>query len=486
MTIADDPRLPGWVPPFLTRQRWFGGKGRAIAGVEIEDAASLEPARDVELILCRVVYADAPPDRYALLLARRDDPAGLPVLGRLEPRGAGAVVEAASDARAAGALLAGFAGNTRTATRRGGQLEFGDVRAATARLLGGPVPDITACGTEQSNTSLRVDREFVFKFFRRIETGENPEVEVGRFLSARTTFRAMAPLEGSITYRSPERESATVGVLQGWIDSRGDGWAFVLDALTQAAASGAALQHDLRRLGQTTAEFHAALASDRTSEAFRPEPVTPEEILAGREDVRARVARIVDMVRSNLSAWLGETRRLGEAVIAHAPRVASIAAAVDPASAGTFVKIRIHGDFHLGQTLKTPAGFALIDFEGEPATPLVRRRQKGSALKDVAGMLRSFDYAVETVGRRAPRAGGHAAPADLRTPFLDAYFDTSARLGSAWIPRGPEGVAPWLTLFELEKACYELEYELNNRPDWVAIPLRGLVGLLALPGEGPA
>jgi maltose alpha-D-glucosyltransferase/alpha-amylase len=139
-------------------------------------------------------------------------------------------------------------------------------------------------------------------------------------------------------------------------------------------------------------------------------------------------------------------------------------------------KIRVHGDYHLGQTLKTPAGFAIIDFEGEPSRPLDERRRKLCALKDVAGMLRSFDYAVETVSRRVPAAERGLTPSvDLRRAFLTSYLEAAHRAPVACIPPERETAERWLRFFEFDKALYELEYEINNRPEWVDIPLRWIV-----------
>jgi len=479
---ADDRDLSGWLPPFLVTQRWFGGKGRAIASCEIDDVAALDQDPDVRLVVCRVLYAGGSPERYALLLARRDDPSGLPVVGRLDPAADGWIVEAAGDARAAAALLAGFAATGGAETRAGGRLDFGSTPDAAAAFAG-PISGVTPLGAEQSNTSFRIGREFLFKLFRRIEPGENPEVEVSRFLLERTAFRMMPSLEGSITYRSPTGESSTVGVLQGWLENQGDGWKYVVDALADAMTSGVPaveLQRDVGDLGRTTARLHAALASDPASEAFRPEPVAAGDRAAWLDEVRGQAERSLAMLRVNLPAWSGEALKLGEAVLARAARVVAVTAAVGSTAVPAFSRIRIHGDFHLGQTLKTAGGFIVIDFEGEPAKPLARRRQKTSALKDVAGMLRSFAYADETAGRRAfDQIGRRPAPVDLRTPFLAGYLHESSRLGAVLIPKEPHDVASWLTVFELEKAFYELEYEINNRPAWVPIPLRGLLDLLA-------
>jgi trehalose synthase-fused probable maltokinase len=183
-----------------------------------------------------------------------------------------------------------------------------------------------------------------------------------------------------------------------------------------------------------------------------------------------------------------DAQRLSAALEAAPVRVAGLAAPLDGTAAG-FSAIRIHGDFHLGQTLKTPTGFVLVDFEGEPARPVEERRQKHCALKDVAGMLRSFEYAFAVAGQQA---SSHAAAAlraavPLREAFLEGYFAGVDRSPAAFVPRHEGARAAWLSFFELEKAVYEVEYELNNRPTWVHIPLEGLVRILGSPhsAQGP-
>jgi trehalose synthase-fused probable maltokinase len=173
-------------------------------------------------------------------------------------------------------------------------------------------------------------------------------------------------------------------------------------------------------------------------------------------------------------------RRLGQSLLAPgcgASTLAQLAGRVTTLDG--FHKIRVHGDYHLGQTLKTPDGFVVIDFEGEPARPLPERRAKSCALKDVAGMMRSFDYATETA-----RAQGGTLPAtlDLSRPFLDGYLSTAALHGAAFLPRERAAIDAWLDFFELEKALYEVDYEINNRLDWVHIPLGGVLRILRRPG----
>jgi maltose alpha-D-glucosyltransferase/alpha-amylase len=469
------------LPGFLERQRWFGGKGRAIRAVTIDDVVDLAPEGGDALVICGVAYADGVRDRYLLLLGARQDPGRLPAVVRPEPGQTGWIVECTGDAASAGRLLAGFAAGARLPTRRGGVLEYGDTGDRARRVMGDVMPPVTPVGAEQSNTSLRVGREFIFKLFRRLDTGENPEVEVGRFLAARTSFRDTPSLEGSITYHGPSGEASTVGVLQGWLECVGDGWTYICGALADAGRAGVAAPHlrnDMITLGTVTAEFHAALASDATTPAFRPERVSSADMEAWSRGASDELARVSALVGRTLSSWTGESRRMGEALLA--AKALPPAAPEPPASVAPFSRIRIHGDFHLGQTLKTPAGFALIDFEGEPAKPLAQRRGKACALRDVAGMLRSFEYAIETA------AAGDAGQAvrlrtlvDLRGPFLDAYLEASARLQAGIVPGDRATVTHWLRVFELEKALYELDYEIHNRPTWVPIPLRGILAALS-------
>jgi trehalose synthase-fused probable maltokinase len=337
---------------------------------------------------------------------------------------------------------------------------------------------VRAVGTEQSNTSVRVGGTLVFKLFRRLDAGENPELEVGRFLATRTTFRDMPMLRGSVTYVSPRGAPSTVGVLQDWIESRGDGWSHVLSLLRQRPPGRQELEEDLFGLGRTTAAFHAALASDPADAAFAPEPVTAADVEKWASGLQACAARVVDLVERGHAAWHDEAQRLGRSLVDRRREAGVLARApgIDGARA-RFHKIRLHGDFHLGQTLRTADGFVLIDFEGEPARSLQERRLKHCALKDVAGMLRSFDYAVATADEQTRGRDADDLSGGLRSAFLDGYFSSTAT-ACPFLPENRAVATAWIHFFEAEKALYEVEYELNNRPAWVHIPLRGLLQIL--------
>jgi trehalose synthase-fused probable maltokinase len=386
-------------------------------------------------------------------------------------------VEAGADPESALSLLRGFApgGAPELDMLRGGRLVYRDADAIAARALDRAArPAVEPVGGEQSNTSLRVNRTLAFKLIRKLEAGENPEVEIGRFLSTRTTFRAMPILRGSMEYRSPDGGLATVGILQDWIDSEGDGWNHVVALLEKPEQSGGeSLRRDVTRLGDATAAFHAAIAADRTDPAFAPEPATPADAASWHASLLERGARTLDLVDRAWPEWPERARRLGARVI----EARGWLEETNVPSLGTgptgFDKIRIHGDYHLGQILKTAGGFVLIDFEGEPRRPLAERRAKQAALRDVAGMIRSFDYAAATA---MPTDPDPTLTRLLRERFLAGYRSGLVRRGAAAIvPRDGASFDAWVDFFELDKALYEVDYEMNHRPDWVHIPLGGVL-----------
>ncbi|MGH9474523.1 MAG: hypothetical protein ACRD1M_17470 [Terriglobales bacterium] len=318
---------------------------------------------------------------------------------------------------------------------------------ATSRLL----------GAEQSNTSVLYldaagEPRWVLKLFRRLQSGENPEFELPRALAAAGFRQVAAPL-GRVVYQPAGGEAVTLAVLVPFIPNQGDGWEYVLRELRAGAAAAGAdpsaasprtplLERELRQLGQRTRELHQALGG-LSGEAFAAEPVTAGDTARWRG--RARAA----MEAPELTPYQALLRPWREAL--SAPAAADLAAGPR--------KSRIHGDYHLGQTLRTRDDFVIFDFEGEPVRPIAERRRKGSPLQDVAGMLRSLEYAAAIAP--APEGWGERA----RAAFLAGYGEVSA----------PE----LLRFFELEKAVYELSYELRHRPDWIRVPRSYLERALA-------
>ena len=346
--------------------------------------------------------------------------------------------------------------------------------------------DVQRLSGEQSNTSIALGGELILKSLRRPRPGVNPEIEITQFLTARG-FPHVPRLVGWMDYAVADSETATLSVLQGFVTNDGDGWRHVLRALsrdardTRRASPDDPLIREMRELGRVTGELHAALASDPVDPAFTPEPVTAED--ARRWE--SGIAAALDRASSNADRGDPELARALRGVSAGGDGTIAIRAGLDLLAAAGAHKIRCHGDYHLGQVLKTRDSFVVIDFEGEPGRPIGERRAKQSPLRDVAGMLRSLNYAVNTVGRER-EVGDHAQAALwleswerlARDAFLDGYASATGRSPVRLVPPSRDELLRACAPFEIDKACYELAYELDNRPDWVAIPLAGLSRLL--------
>jgi trehalose synthase-fused probable maltokinase len=305
------------------------------------------------------------------------------------------------------------------------------------------------------------DEHTVLKVFRKLEPGVNPELEVLRFLTYRG-FPNIAPLHGWYEYEG-HAFAATLGVAQAFLPDAIGGWELALDEMTIAPD---ALLERLGTLGTATAQLHNTLASDAGDPAFSPEEPSQESLALLTATVDEDIERIFLRLPDDdprLAPIAGRGQDVRERLAARAQ------------IGVTGRVIRTHGDYHLGQTLHTPRGWVIIDFEGEPARTLPERRQKRSPLRDVAGMLRSFAYVTSAVellrGQRAPEGYEER----MREQFLTCYF---AAVDTTLMPGGEAAIANLLSIFELEKAIYELRYELNNRPDWITIPVAGIARLL--------
>ena len=411
---------------WLAAQRWFRAKHRPIASVSELDRAPLGSA---DLTVIDVRYADGgPSDRYLV-----------PIVDGREPRDG------------EGAWIAIVRAMTDGASIRGQRSTFqGRATPAMEELL--PSASVAASalserrlGVEQSNTSVALGDRLILKLYRLLEPGENPDLEIGAFLTD-VGFADTPAVAGAMTWEPDGGAHAAAAMLQAFVPSNGDAWAAMLDAL----ASDPSRATDLAaRIGDVTARMHAALAS-RPSDAFPSRPATVGETAAWRASAEGQLAQAVTAVGGDVHDRLVEL----------APRATSQFADSFGASTGEAFVSRIHGDYHLGQLLaRTDGGFSVIDFEGEPARPLAERRAAGSPLRDVAGMLRSLDYAARTAQRERPSFDADGWLSTSRRSFLDSY----GRIGPA--------DAPLLSAFELEKACYEIRYEASNRPDWLWLPL---------------
>jgi len=319
-------------------------------------------------------------------------------------------------------------------------------------------------GAEQSNSSIVFDEAHVLKVFRRLEAGDNPELEMLRFLTERE-FPNIAELVGWFDYTG-ELMDATLGVVQRYVEGARDGWELALDEL---GSDPEAFVARMAELGAVIGQMHTALASDGSDPAFAPEEPSQESTSLITATIDEQIERLfVDLPEDN--PHLEPIVHRGEEVRDRLSLLSHIGAS------GKL--IRHHGDLHLGQTLLAPDRWIVLDFEGEPARPLLERRRKRSPLRDVAGMLRSFAYAASAgeIQRDTPAPEGWEER--TREAFLAGYFGA---VDGSLLPPGEANARTLLTVFELEKAVYELRYELNNRPDWVGIPVAGIARLLEEP-----
>jgi len=411
---------------WLAAQRWFRAKHRPIGSVREIDRGPIGPGA---LVVLEVTYVDGgPPDRYLV-----------PLVGSHEPADGDGLWAALVSAIATGADVPGE--GSRFACRAAGG-------AAASGTL-----DERRLGVEQSNTSVVIGERLILKLFRLLEPGENPDLEVGAFLTD-AGFADTPSVAGSVTYVPIAGEPCAAAVLQELVPATGDAWALMLAALADDPDAG--LRH-AARIGSLTAGLHRALASRPDHPAFPARPATTAETAAWRASAERQLAEAVSVTDGPAH----------DRLVAIAPAVTARFADTFGAAAGEALVTRIHGDYHLGQLLaRVDGGFSVIDFEGEPARPLAERRLASSPLRDVAGMLRSLDYAARTA------AAGTSLDADgwldgARGAFLAAY----GAVGPA--------EAPLLAAFELEKACYEVRYEASNRPGWLWLPLAAVERLAA-------
>ncbi len=492
---------------FLQPRRWFGAKGRTLESIRIATAVPLRwESLRAAIAVIEVGFEGGRVERYQLPLAvRRDGADGEPpraVLARVESdHEHGVLFDATEDAtfrRQLGASLehsATFEDGGRTWAAE----PIGDGAAGL-----GAIVDTRVIASEQSNTSIIFGDRAILKLFRRLEAGEHPDVEISRFLTLHTEFRNTPPLLGTLRFEEADGTSSVTGMLQQFLPGSADAWRATLDANRAFFAAPADARQsnpfraDAERLGAITREMHEALASRAAHEdpAFTPVAVTPKDLAAWSEEVRRMAGDALALLQQHLDAGTLPSNRIPDAAVVarrHADYVANIEAMAARLGTALGERIRHHGDYHLGQVLRTADGdFMIIDFEGEPARPLAERRAPNSPLRDVAGMLRSFAYAAATlaIGQREalpprvlePRA--HVWEREARDAFLAGYLgDTHA----AFLPVSRPAIEQLLALFETEKVFYELSYELNNRPDWIWIPLRGISKLLvSSSGEGRA
>jgi maltose alpha-D-glucosyltransferase/alpha-amylase len=517
---------------FLSRQRWFGGKSRPISHCVAEDWIPLSESSG--LAIMRVEFADDSRDTYVLLLTFSTGPAAERV--RVEHPAAvlcaltaeeqsGVVHEALLAEERCRELLALVMHNE---THRGVSGVLTGTRGEAAGDDGTPADKLTAARAagEQSNSSVIFGDRYIMKLFRRVEYGPSPDGEMTRYLSEVRHFDGVPAYAGQVQYRRPGAGTATLGLLQRLVPNQGDGWPWMLDELGRYYERVLTLPTDellafgertsllqlaerefppgldealgisddaAAALGRRTAQMHIALSAPSDDPAFAPEPLAPADVTRLTAQLRDHLAAAYGRLRELLPTLPDEVVEMASQVLGMRSRLTARVNALSHLTPQG-QKIRVHGDYHLGQVLRADTDFVIIDFEGEPARPLADRRAKQSALKDVAGMLRSFSYAARfaLMTHLARRAGGEdrlrqAArlwERSVHAAFLATYRRTVAAADAVFLPNDRNGFGDLLDVYLLDKLVYELRYELDNRPAWLSVPLAGILNLDLGEGSG--
>ncbi|MBK9035516.1 MAG: maltose alpha-D-glucosyltransferase [Myxococcales bacterium] len=504
---------------YARARRWFRSKSRTVKHTAITDVV---PTGDGHaLVLLQFEYQHGASETYAIPVAFVPDApdSARPVVGVI----AAVTIGSAGDG---GTLVDAVVSEAFAAAPLALMRDQATIAGGHGALVGEAFPSLAALApdvelgprlvtAEQSNSAIIYGGRYLLKLFRVAAEGPSTEDELGRFLHRRDA-RGVARLAGALEYRRAGQESTTIGVLFDFVPNQGDAWQLALDALdrcfdrlladgarpeapeplaptllARAAVAPTAQVAEwvgpfldrARLLGQRTAELHQVLASEPSDPLFAPQPFDIMHQQSLYQGASGLMARTYEVLRAQLTQLPDETRALAERALAREADTDRALARITARKLDV-TRIRVHGDYHLGQVLWTGDDFVIIDFEGEPARPLSQRRFKRCPLRDVAGMVRSFHYAGEAArrdGRVRPQDAPVLAPWAQAWPewvsaaFLGGYLEVLA--GSALLPASPGDVAMLLDFYLLEKCIYEIGYELDNRPAWVEIPLRGLLAL---------
>ena len=515
---------------YISAKRWFGSKARDISGTEIVESIPLEESH---LVMVRISYVEGPPETYMLPVALCwDDDAttleqqhGHSVIALVDSgRRHGVLYEAVHHASFARAMMTALRGRK---TLRGEAGEIEGVRTKLtkeeSRLLD-PSLQPSVMRAEQSNTSIIFGEKVYVKLFRKLEAGTNPDVEITRFLAEKTNFAGSPKLLGHLQYQADgAAEPVAIGIAQEFVPDARDAWQFTVAELgrffervvsdkqrgeelkahipTMSAVDLAEADVDpivvtllenyvnaAELLGKRTAEMHKSLIAAAGDLDFAPEPFTPHYQRGVYQAMRTQTTRAMQLLRRKSRSLPEKERAEAEKLLTMEPQIQERFRSLIDHNIHTN-RIRVHGDFHLGQVLYTGKDFLIIDFEGEPSRPLSERRLKRSALRDVAGMIRSFHYASRAV------LMGQVSGTSLRTEDLASLGDAATfwqkwvdaiylreyvnvAKGSGVIPEDKGQLRILIDAYLLEKALYEIQYELNNRPHWVGIPLRGALDIV--------
>jgi maltose alpha-D-glucosyltransferase/alpha-amylase len=512
---SDGARLESEIlPAYISNCRWFGAKARSLRQVRVleQSAVSSEPEAG-QFWFVEVSYFDGPTEIYSLpvKIVSGDKARAISqstphaVIARFDGKEETILFDAVWDSDFREDLFRLMLHRQR-ATAKNGHL-VGMISPALAQISSEKIPHSQVLGAEQSNSAMLFENKFFLKLYRKLEDGVNPDLEVTRFLTEQANFANVPAFGGAIAYHRGRSEPTVVCLLQSAITSESDAWTLTLDAVGryyervlerkadlqyQISPPGALLDELIggvypekaMLLGQRTGELHRALASAADDRAFAPEPFNAMAQRSAYQNMRALLRRNFGLLEKKVSDLPEAFREEAKEVLLAEKQIHEREKRLLDRKANA-AKIRIHGDYHLGQALYTGKDFVILDFEGEPARPLSERKLKRSALRDVAGMMRSFQYAAySALWQRALRS--EDVPflerwADfwyrqMSSLFLQSYLKTTA--GAVFVPQNSEDLQILLEAYLLDKAVYEIGYELNNRPDWVVIPIRGIKHIL--------
>ncbi len=513
--------LPVWLP----RQRWFRSKSRIITGVALSDWAKM--GGGFFIVFLTVTFSEGEKERYCLPLKvvtgsvanRLACEAQESILAQFKtPRGEGIFLDGLADRVACCELFDAMADNRSFPSRRGGTIQAFATRAFEQALsVESTCIKVRPLGVEQSNSSVVLDEKAIFKLYRRIEDGSNPDFTISLHLTEHTDFTALAPVAGGIMFNRDKGRSAAVAMLQPYVANDGDGWAYALQSaqdfvertrdlseerfrrfagmelLAAAAAYRERGGSDLfgedltsfENLGRRTADFHVAMVDSTRQSAFKPEALDKGYLQSLTDVFTHRARQTLEHLSTRFPDLSADVQERVNLVLAKGDQLThrfhELASMKSRAT-----RIRCHGDYHLGQVLRRGTDWILLDFEGEPLRTLAERQEKHSPLKDVAGMLRSFAYAAMNIlfsqeeilpeERAFLNKRLYAWKEWVQAAFLHGYLDRAA--GSSFLPARERHLELLLYSFILDKAFYETEYELNNRPDWLRIPLEGVLSAL--------
>jgi maltose alpha-D-glucosyltransferase/alpha-amylase len=497
------------LPTYLPQQRWFSSKNAVIESCRLVSSAVMGTNGRSLLTVVEARSAGGAPSLYFLpVVAQWTSVQNVPAAMqsyivakvRQGPQ-EGIVFDAAADESFALTLLDHIVAG-RSLPASNGRIVCTPTAAFAEHKRPSP-PVVRSIGREQSNSSIMIEDHAVLKLYRSLGAGNQTEIEMGRFLTDVAHFPNTPPLLGWMALEDSQGGVTPLAIVHGFVRNQGDGWSQTLTYLGQfldecallpteeveATSAAHTLYLDrVRQLGRRTAELHRALCSDSDDPAFRPEPVSAAELQAWRDGAVHEAEAAFRALTAGLGHLEEPARTNANQLLAGRDEVLRRVAAQAPSQVDA-VKTRIHGDYHLGQVLVIQQDFMIIDFEGEPRKNAEERRRKQSPLRDVAGMLRSFDYAAwaalprvvqDHAQRREFLQRQALAWRDKATAaFLDSYQQAIA--GCPAYPADPEVARQLLSLFMIEKIFYELQYELASRPAWVGIPIVGAMAFL-LPG----